>query len=161
MLRDEAASLDTVAHPTEQDNLRILTAGPLPPNPAELLGSQRMKAVMGHLQQGADLIIFDSPPLQAVTDAAVLSSFVDGTLLVIDAGRSRRRVVRVARQTLARAGAKTLGAVLNRVPARTQYGYGGYYGDNRESVEGVIRGDSMPGVATESLGPAADVPRPD
>lgn len=160
MLRDEAVSLDTVAHPTEQANLRILTTGPLPPNPAELLGSHRMKAVMGHLQQGADLIIFDSPPLQTVTDAAVLSSFVDGTLLVIDASRSRRRVVRAARQTLARTGAKTLGAVLNRVPARTQYGYGRYYGDNRESMEGVIQHPGAAGVVAEPPGETPRVPAP-
>ena len=160
MLRDDTVSLDSVAHPTEQANLRILTTGPLPPNPAELLGSQRMQAVLGRLRQSADLVIFDSPPLQAVTDAAVLSSFVDGTLLVIDAGRSRRRVVRVARETLTRAGASTLGAVLNRVPARTQYTYGGYYGDKREPIEDVVQGDGMPGAAPV-LGPASEAHRPD
>ena len=160
MLRDENVSLDMVAHPTEQANLRILTAGPLPPNPAELLGSHRMQAVLGLLQQGSDLIIFDSPPLQAVTDAAVLSSFVDGTLLVIDARRSRRRTVRAARETLTRAGASTLGAVLNRVPARTPYAYGGYYGDQPEPIESVVREDRMPGAAPV-LGPASEVQRPD
>ena len=160
MLRDDTVSLDIVAHPTEQANLRILTTGPLPPNPAELLGSNRMQAVVGLLRQGADLVIFDSPPLQVVTDAAVLSSFVDGTLLVIDAGRSRRRVVRVARETLTRAGAHTLGAVLNRAPARTQSAYGEYYGDEPEPIESVVREDRMPGAAPV-LGPASEVQRPD
>ena len=137
MLRDSSVEVDAVAHRTEQANLRVLTAGPLPPNPAELLASQRMQAVMRALQQAADLVVFDSPPLQAVTDAAVLSSFVDGTLLVIDHGRSRRRFVRAARETLTRAGASPLGIVLNRVPARGDFSYAGYdeidYGD-MESV---------------------------
>ena len=100
MLRDDSLGLDAVAQATEQANLRILTTGPLPPNPAELLGSHRMQAVLALMKQEADLVIFDSPPVQAVTDAAVLSSFADGTLLVIDAGRSRRRGVRAAVETL-------------------------------------------------------------
>ena len=135
MLRDDTVSLDAIAHVTEQPGLRILTSGPLPPNPAELLGSSRMQAILGRLQESAELVIFDSPPLQAVTDAAIMSSFVDGTLFVIDAGRSRRRVVRVAREALTRAGANVLGAVLNRVPARSHHGYGGYYGASPESME--------------------------
>ena len=107
-------SLDAIAQVTEQENLRVLTTGPLPPNPAELLGSQRMRAVLERLKAGGDLVIFDSPPLQAVTDAAILSSFLDGTLLVIDARRSRRRAVRAGCEALARAGANVIGAVLNR-----------------------------------------------
>ncbi len=150
MLRDESVSLDSVAQPTDQTNLRILTTGPLPPNPAELLGSHRMQAVLRLLRQDADLVIFDSPPLQAVTDAAVLSSFVDGTLLVIDAGRSRRRMVRVARETLTRAGARTLGAVLNRVPARSQDDYGEYYRHRQPSAEGMTWGDSASAIAAEA-----------
>ena len=118
ILRDEKVRLDTISHVTEQPGLRILTSGPLAPNPAELLGSNRMQGVLGRLRESAELVIFDSPPLHAVTDAAVISSFVDGTLLVIDAGRSRRRVVRVGREALSRAGANVLGVVLNRVPAR-------------------------------------------
>jgi Mrp family chromosome partitioning ATPase len=76
----------------------------------------------------ADLVIVDSPPLQAVTDAAILSSFLDGTLFVIDAGRSRRRAVRLAREALNRADATVLGAVLNRVPVGARSDYADYYG---------------------------------
>ena len=120
-----------------------------------------MQAVLGLLQQGADLIIFDSPPLQAVTDAAVLSSFVDGTLLVDRCGPEPaadrpcwpgRRWHGPVRSTL--------GAVLNRVPARTPYAYGGYYGDQPEPIESVVREDRMPGAAPV-LGPASEVQRPD
>jgi capsular exopolysaccharide synthesis family protein len=127
-LRRDESGIDTIAQATEQDNLRVLTTGPLPPNPAELLGSQRMRAVLDRLADGSDLIVLDSPPLQAVADAAILSSFVDGTLLVVDAGRSRRRAVRQGREALARADAKVLGAVLNRVPARARSEYADYYG---------------------------------
>jgi capsular exopolysaccharide synthesis family protein len=131
MLRGVDTDVASLAHLTEEDNLRVLTAGPLPPNPAELLGSQRMRAVMDLLKADADLVIFDSPPLEAVTDSAILSSLVDGTLLVVDTARSRRRAVRLAREALERAGANVLGAVLNRVPAPSGVGYdyyGGYHG---------------------------------
>jgi polysaccharide biosynthesis transport protein len=130
LLRSDEAILDAIAHQTEQANLRILTTGPLPPNPTELLGSQRMRTILDRLKAGGDLVIFDSPPLQAVTDSAILSSFLDGTLLVIDARRGRRRAVLQGREALARAGASVLGAVLNRIPARARSGYGQYYGDN-------------------------------
>lgn len=128
MLRNDRVSPDEVSHVSEQANLRILATGPLPPNPAELLGSHRMQAVLALLQQSADLVIFDSPPLQAVTDSAILSSFVDGTLFVVDARRSRRRTVRLATEALARAGANVVGAVLNRIPAEADPGYAMYYG---------------------------------
>jgi capsular exopolysaccharide synthesis family protein len=121
-------NLEVATQATEQDNLRVLTTGPLPPNPAELLGSQRMRAILEQLKAGSDLLIFDSPPLQAVTDAAILSSFMDGTILVIDASRRRRGAVRLSRGALDRAGAKVLGAVLNRIPVRAKADYADYYG---------------------------------
>jgi len=140
LLRSNEVSLDAVAHSTEQANLRVLTTGPLPPNPAELMGSQRMRTLLKSLQAAADLVIFDSPPLQAVTDSAVLSSFLDGTILVIDAGHSRRGTVRQAREVLAKAGANVLGAVLNRIQAQADsdysHYYGEYYGDYYRSPEG-------------------------
>ena len=136
MLRNTEVDVDTVAHLTEQANLRVLTTGPLPPNPAELLGSQRMGAVLERLKAAGDLLVFDSPPLGAVTDAVILSSVVDGTLLVIDADRSGRRAVRLGREALARAGANVLGAVLNRVPARAHSEYGGYFGEDLDAEVG-------------------------
>lgn len=126
MLRGDAVESEVLSQPTEQANLQILTTGPLPPNPAELLGSQRMQAVLELLRKSADLVIFDSPPLQAVTDAAVLSAFVDGTLLVVKAGHSRRVPVKKARETLARAGANVLGVVLNGVAVKESAYYSGY-----------------------------------
>jgi non-specific protein-tyrosine kinase len=130
LLRSDEVGLDAVAHTTEQENLRILTTGPLPPNPAELLGSQRMSTIVERLKTGDDLLIFDSPPVQAVTDSAILSSFLDATLFVIDAGHSHRAGVRQGTEALAKAGGNVLGAVLNGQPDRiqTDYGYYGYYG---------------------------------
>ncbi len=136
LLRRDDVSLDAVLQVTEQDGLRVLTTGPLPPNPAELLGSHRMRTIVDRLKGEADLVIVDSPPLRAVTDSAILSSFLDGTLLVIDAARSRRRAVRFARETLDRAGASVLGAVLNRVPMGSRSDYAGYYGGAYEADAG-------------------------
>jgi non-specific protein-tyrosine kinase len=136
LLRSEQVDLDSTAQATEQENLRVLTTGPLPPNPAELLGSQRMRTVLDRLSAACDLVIVDSPPLQAVTDSAILSALLDGTILVVDAGRSRRGAVRLARESLAKAGASVLGAALNRVPDRARSNYSGYYGEYR-SIEDV------------------------
>jgi tyrosine-protein kinase len=129
LLRDEGASVDDVAAESAQPNLRVLTAGPAPPNPAEQLGSRRMEATVARLRSAADVVIFDSPPLQAVTDAAILSRFVDGTIVVVDASRSRTRSARVGREALAKVGAHVLGAVLNRASgAATAYDeYHAYY----------------------------------
>ena len=127
LLRSDATGLDEVTQSTEQENLRVITTGPLPPNPAELLGSQRMRTILGRLAEASDLVVVDSPPLQAVTDAALLASITDGTLFVIDAGRTRRGAIRRGREALAQAGARVLGVTLNRLPERSGGGY--YYYD--------------------------------
>ena len=127
LMRSDETGIDDVAQATEQENLRVITTGPLPPNPAELLGSQRMRTILERLAGAADLVVVDSPPLQAVTDAAILASITDGTLFVIDAGRTRRGAVRSGRETLAKADARALGVALNRLPERSSGGY--YYYD--------------------------------
>ncbi|MDH7487825.1 MAG: polysaccharide biosynthesis tyrosine autokinase, partial [Anaerolineae bacterium] len=109
--------------PTKVENLRVLTTGPLPPNPSELLGSARMKDLIEQLKSEADMVIFDSPPCLAVTDAAVLATQMDGTLLVVDAGVTRRELARRAVENLQKVGGHVLGAVLNKLSARR----GGYY----------------------------------
>jgi len=123
LLRTDDVEMDHVAQNTEQENLRVITTGPLPPNPSELLGSERMRVIMERLVSSSDLVIIDSPPLQAVTDAAILASITDGTVFVIDAGRTRRGAVESGREALAKAGARTLGATLNRLPERSSGGY--------------------------------------
>ncbi len=94
-------------------NLQVLTSGPLPPNPAELLGSQRMLDVIAALKQRADIILFDAPPVIAVTDAAVLGKRVDGVVLVVDAGQTRREHARRAKEQLEKLNIRIVGAVLN------------------------------------------------
>ena len=130
LLRTDEVEMDHVAQSTEQENLRVITTGPLPPNPSELLGSQRMRLILERLTSSSDLVIIDSPPLQAVTDAAILAAVADGTLFVIDAGRTRRGAVESGREALAKAGARTLGAALNRIPEGSNggYVYYDYYG---------------------------------
>ncbi|HQZ69721.1 MAG: CpsD/CapB family tyrosine-protein kinase [Anaerolineae bacterium] len=109
--------------PTAVPGLFILTSGPLPPNPAELLASRRMRALLTDLAARADLVIIDAPPLVAVSDAAVLAQQVDGVLLVLAAGRSRRDHAVQAKETLAKVGATLLGVVLTEVePDSAAYG---------------------------------------
>lgn len=110
---------------TGVDNLWLLPSGPLPPNPAELLGSNRMDEVIAALKERADMVLFDAPPVIAVTDAAVLASKVDAVLLVVSAGRTRREHVQRARALLDRAGIRLIGAVLNNAPLDSTLG--GYY----------------------------------
>jgi non-specific protein-tyrosine kinase len=104
-------------------DLQLITCGVLPPNPSELLGSQRMGQLLAGLHELADVIIFDSPPVVAVADAAVLSNRVDGVILVSMAGKTRRDMAKQAVLILRQAGAHFFGGVLNRVSK----GQGGYY----------------------------------
>lgn len=138
LFQAEDTALETLVHPTEQPRLTVMTSGPLPPNPAELLGSHRFGTILERLRGAYDLVLIDSPPLQAVTDAAILGSITDGTLFVINAGRTRRGAIVNGREALAKAGARVLGAVMNRLSGRVQgayYSYYGYYGGDEKSVE--------------------------
>jgi non-specific protein-tyrosine kinase len=109
--------------PTEVENLWVLPSGPQPPNPAELLGSRRMQNIIRELQGQADVILFDSPPVLAVTDAAVLATQVDAVVMVNQAGRTRRSMAQRGVEELRRVGANLLGVVLNRLSP----GQDGYY----------------------------------
>jgi non-specific protein-tyrosine kinase len=97
------------------ENLRLLTSGPLPPNPSELLGSQSMGRLIERLEGAADLVLFDVAPVLPVTDAAVLAPQVDGVLLIAEAGRTRRGEAKRAAENLRRVGANLVGTALNRV----------------------------------------------
>ncbi|MGB7926363.1 MAG: polysaccharide biosynthesis tyrosine autokinase [Pyrinomonadaceae bacterium] len=109
-------------------NLKVLPSGPVPPNPAELLGSDEMRKLLNVLGERFTHIIIDSPPAISFTDASILSTMVDGVMLVVHGGRSSRAVVRRAKQQLIDVGANIFGIVLNNVKAEsTDYYYGGYY----------------------------------
>jgi succinoglycan biosynthesis transport protein ExoP len=127
-----------------QPNLKFLTSGPVPPNPAELLGSDEMRKLLGILSERFTHIVLDSPPAISFTDASILSTMVDGVVLVVHGGKSSRAVVRRAKQQLLDVGAHIFGVVLNNVKLETQdYYYSGYYSnyypdgdDKQEEVSG-------------------------
>ena len=112
----------------KQTNLKLLTSGPVPPNPAELLGSDEMRKLLGTLGERFAHIIIDSPPVISFTDASILSTMADGVVLVVHGGKSSRAVVRRAKQQLLDVGAHLFGVVLNNVKMETHdYYYSGYY----------------------------------
>jgi capsular exopolysaccharide synthesis family protein len=131
-LSGESDDLDSLIQTYEkQPNLKVLPSGPIPPNPAELLGSEEMRNLLTRLREKFTHIIVDSPPAISFTDASILSTFVDGVILVVHAGRSSRAVVRRARQQLLDVGANIFGVVLNNVKMESHdyyyAGYAGYY----------------------------------
>ncbi len=130
-LSGEASEIDSVVQSYPHlPNLKVLPSGPMPPNPAELLGSEEMRKLLISLSEKFTHVIVDSPPAISFTDASILSTFVDGVILVIHGGRSSRAVVRRAKQQLLDIGAHIFGVVLNNVKVEKSqdYYYSGYYG---------------------------------
>lgn len=118
--------LDELIHPLPIPNLSLLPCGPTPPNPAELISSEKMRDLLILLGEKYDHIIIDSPPLINVTDPVILSTMVDGVIMVVHAGKSTRDVIRRASQELTGVGAKVFGVVLNNVNLQRE-GYDEYY----------------------------------
>lgn len=118
------------------EGLKILPSGPLPPNPAELLGAERTRALWGKLLEKFDYVLVDAPPVLAVTDAVLLASQVEGVILVLWAGNVRVDAAQAAKEELLRVGARLLGVVLNKVrlPSRDYYYYYSYYGRKEEKL---------------------------
>lgn len=128
---------------TEYDNLNCVFAGPVPPNPSELLGSTIFADKLETLKGEYDYVIIDTPPIGSVIDAAVVSAVCDGCVIVIEANRMSYRQIKKTKEQLERTGCRVLGAVLNKVEVNGSYGryygnyygyYGNYYGEN-ESKE--------------------------
>jgi capsular exopolysaccharide synthesis family protein len=142
--------LDGLIQKLHIPNLSLLPCGPIPPNPAELISSEKMKDMLKLLMQKYDHILIDSPPLMYVTDPVILSTMVDGVVLVVHGGKSKREVVRLSRQMLDNVGAKVFGAVLNNIKSNRQpydeLGYHrhySYYGEpqrNEERVSDILKG---------------------
>ncbi|MBI4762514.1 MAG: polysaccharide biosynthesis tyrosine autokinase [Chloroflexota bacterium] len=115
--------------------LTVVTTGPIPPNPAELLGSDRMTWILEELRSVAEMVIIDTPP-SLVADAQVLAAKVDAVLLVIKPGKTSAEAARASMELYRRAGARVVGVVMNRIPRNRSYYYGGYkyyspYNDNK------------------------------
>jgi non-specific protein-tyrosine kinase len=113
MILEEEALDDPPLLDVGVENLLLIPSGPLPPNPADILGSRKMEQAIAAFRERADVILFDAPPVVGVTDAAVLGTKVDGVLLVVSAGRTRREHAQRAKELLERVHVRIIGAVLN------------------------------------------------
>jgi capsular exopolysaccharide synthesis family protein len=123
-----AHSLDEVMHTIKSAaNLRVICAGPRPPNPADLLSSPTMEKTLQDLRQRFDHLIVDTPPVLLVTDATALSPWVDGVVLVVESGVTARGALIRTQRILENAGARILGVVLNKMTAQRDGYYGSYY----------------------------------
>ncbi len=120
----------TLVRSDEESGLKVLPSGPIPPNPAELLGSEQMRRLLAVLQANFTHVVVDSPPVSSFTDGVLISSMVDGVLLVVHGGRSSRHIVKRSKQLLNDVGAKIFGVVLNNVNIQSHdyYYYQSYYG---------------------------------
>ncbi len=133
LLLEEEPDVEEFLQPTDVEGLRLLPSGNLPPNPSELLSSPRASELIEGLKDQADIVLLDSPPVLAVTDATILATRVAGVLLVIDAGSTRTGPAREGKEALTQVGAKILGVVLNRQKSgRGGYYYHYYYGKEGE-----------------------------
>jgi len=127
---------------TDHPNLDLIVAGPIPPNPADLLSSQRMHQVLAHTSSRSRMTLIDAPPILPVTDAAILSTMADGVVLVVDPSHTKRRDLRRARESIEGVGGKIIGVVINKVSPKGagyhyyyhQYGYRYTYGYGPQNV---------------------------
>ena len=128
--RTDSIDLRQIIHPSGIDNLDILTAGPIPPNPAELLNSQRMRTLVNSTKDIYDTVIIDVPPMLEVTDAQIISRYVDAVVLVVKQNQTQKLGVKRSVELLKLAHANLLGFVMNDINADgdTGYGYGYGYG---------------------------------
>ncbi len=120
-------SLDDALHPTDAENLWVLPSGQKAPNPAELLGSQRMQDLIQALAERADVVIYDTPPLLPVTDASALAKHADGVLLITQVGKTRQPVLYQTLADLRRMDIRVIGVVLNMLPPKGSRYYAYYY----------------------------------
>jgi len=136
---------DNLIKPTEVKDLFVLPCGPTPPNPAELLLTKRFEHVLGELAKRFDRIILDSPPIQLVTDAVVLSKRVDGVVLVVRASKTMRDELRRSTRMIRDVGGSIVGVIVNELDVRESYHgyggygygrYGGYYGHDHDDESG-------------------------
>ncbi len=138
LLLDDNPDIGGALQPTVWPNLSVLTSGPIPPNPAELLGSDHMEQLLDRLREHADVLLLDSPPCLVVADPSILAARVDGVILVVDAGKTRAEALVRSKERLLRGSAHILGVVLNRLSSRIS-GYYQYDDDYRYSTQSAKR----------------------
>jgi capsular exopolysaccharide synthesis family protein len=126
-LVSEVNDFNSIVHATKVDNLSIVTAGGLPPNPSELLGSNRMSELVDQLEREWDIVLFDSPPIVAVTDSSMISAEIDALIMVVKAGQTDRSAVDRALDTIVNVKSPLIGVILNGVNTETLAGKYSYY----------------------------------
>ncbi len=141
---------DKLIKTTEIPNLYVITSGPVPPNPSELISLNRMKDLMSALKDEFDIVIFDGAPALPVTDSIIISSFVDRVVIVASSGETHKDELKSVKLALDNAGARVVGVVLNKVDIEdnfygkySKYGkgyYGGYYSSDDDSKKKKKRG---------------------
>lgn len=122
VLSGQAEWLDAIQS-TSIKNLHVLTSGPIPPNPSELLDASRMDQLLGQLRERFDVVLIDTPPVLAVSDAQIMATRCDGVLLVVNARGAKRREAIKAREALLLVQAKIVGVALNGTPPKEGYAY--------------------------------------
>jgi len=120
-------ALGICIHDTLVDNLYVLTSGPIPPNPSELLQSESMKKFLDEVTEIFDIVLIDTPPVGSVTDAAILSSMVDGIILVAASGQVKIDEIKRSKELLEKVNANIIGVVLNKLDKNAQGNYYYYY----------------------------------
>lgn len=127
-------------HKIDIENLDIVTSGPIPPNPSELLTSNSMRQFIQKIREDYDVIFIDAPPVGSVTDAAILSTIVDGTVLVAASGQVQIDAIKRSKELLEQVNANIVGVVLNKLDKNAQgnyyYYYYYYYGENNDTKTG-------------------------
>lgn len=122
----DVKEIDEIIQVTDIQNLYILTSGPIPPNPAELLGSKKMKALVEKFKGLFDIILFDAPPVLAVTDAQVLTTYCNGVILAAAYGQAEKLALVKAKELINKVGGKIIGVVINKVPNNIKSYYYNY-----------------------------------
>ncbi|MBJ6361981.1 CpsD/CapB family tyrosine-protein kinase [Paenibacillus sp. MAHUQ-46] len=121
----QQATYHEIIQDTDIPNLQVLTSGPIPPNPAEMMASRRMSVLLNELRQNYDIILIDTPPLLAVTDPQIIASKSDGVIIVVDYGSVKKDAAMKAKANLENVNARILGVVMNNVKRKS--GESGYY----------------------------------
>jgi non-specific protein-tyrosine kinase len=130
LLSQNSEATTDICNPTKEKGLYVITTGPIPPNPAELMGSQKLQSILKWMKETTDVILVDTPPVLAVSDAVILAPSLDGVVLVVRPGKTRHGALKQAIEQLQLVNARILGVVLNDVITRGK-AYGYYYRNYR------------------------------
>ncbi|MBM3934269.1 MAG: CpsD/CapB family tyrosine-protein kinase [SAR202 cluster bacterium] len=125
-LAEPTTTVGQVLHKTAVEGVFVIPGGPIPPNPAELLGSPRMKVLIEQLKEQFDIVLVDSPPVLVVADSAIIAAQVDGAIAVVDGLKTRSSSLKAALDTLRNTQVNIVGVVINKLK-RVRFGYGYNY----------------------------------